>query len=76
MIESKIAVGVGYDFVIVSSEKVRGISLKNTWTPVKVDGEIYPLYKGAEYVDSAKIDVIMDNPPYPKIYKIAEHTVK
>lgn len=76
MIDSKIAVGVGYDFVIVSSERTKDISLKNTWTLVSVGGEVYPLYKGTEYADSAKIDTIMDNFPFPKIYKISDHIVK
>ena len=58
---SKIAIGAGYGFAIVNSSDVKGIALKNTNQLVKVNGEIYPLYKGQTYEDSRKIDNVLDN---------------
>lgn len=76
MINVEIAVGVGYEFVIASSELVHGIWLKKTNQLVSVNGKTYQLYKGSEYEDSRKIDAIMDGPAHPQIYKIDTHLVR
>lgn len=60
-INSKIAIGAGYGFTIIDSPTVKGIALKNTNQFVKVNGEIYPLYKGQTYEDSRNIDYILDH---------------
>lgn len=60
-INSKIAIGAGYGFTIIDSPTVKGIALKNTNQFVKVNGEIYPLYKGQTYEDSRNIDDILDH---------------
>lgn len=75
MIKVRLAVGVGYEFMVVSSDLVRDIRLVRTNQLVLVNGETYSLYKGLEYEDSTKIDNLMDGPTHPKIYKIAEHLV-
>lgn len=59
-INSKIAIGAGYGFAIVDSSVVKGVTLKNTNQLVKVNGEIYPLYKGQTYEDSRNIDDFLD----------------
>ena len=76
MISVKLAVGVGYEFTITTSDMVNGIALKRTEKLVSVNGEIYTLYKGLDYEDSAKIDAIMDAPNHPPIYKIDAHIVR
>ena len=60
-INVNIAVGVGTKFAIVSSESVKHIVLQNTHTIVEVDGKTYPLYKGATYDESRKVDDYFDN---------------
>ena len=60
-INSKIAIGAGYGFTIVDSSVAKGIALKNTNQLVKVNDEIYPLYKGQTYEDSRNIDDILDH---------------
>ena len=76
MIEVKLAVGVGYEFAIINSDEVHGISLKNTHSLVSVNDEVYPLYKGETFNDSKKIDEIMDKPNHPQIYKIDKHLIR
>ena len=76
MIKTKLAVGVGYEFVIVSGNLVQDVTLQNTNQLVSVSGVVYPLYKGLEYADSKKIDAIMDGPNHPQIYKINSHIVE
>ena len=75
MIEAKVAVGVGYEFSIVSGNLVKDVCLEWSGEVVNIGGETYPLYKGLEYEDSRKIDAIMDGPTHPNTYKIAEHIV-
>lgn len=76
MLDTKFAVGVGYEFIIVSGDLLCGIRLKNTHGLVAVNEEVYPLYKGETYDDSTKIDAIMDGPAHPQIYKIDKHLVQ
>jgi hypothetical protein len=68
MLEVKVAVGVGYEFAILSSNLIKDIKLNSTETLVSVDGEVYPLYNGETYEDSRKIDEILDGSTHPKIY--------
>ena len=75
MFDVKLAVGAGYEFVIASSDDVRGVWLKRTEQVVSVNGATYPLYKGSEFEDSVAIDAIMDAPNHPQIYKIEPHLV-
>lgn len=63
----KIAVGVGYVFAVVPSEEVHGIKLKSTDEVVEYAGETYPLYIGAAYEDSRKIDAILDSGKYEEM---------
>lgn len=53
-INTKIAVGVGYKFAVVNANAVKNIELQNTYVLVKVQDEVYPLYKGKTYEDSRK----------------------
>jgi hypothetical protein len=73
-INVKIAVGVGYNFIIANSDDVKGICLENTGSVVKVNGETYPLYKGLTFAESQKVDAIMDSGKYVE-YGINEHKV-
>lgn len=57
----KIAVGVGYAFNLLPSETVAGIGLKDSGTVVTVDGQDYPLMKGATYEDSRLVDGLLDS---------------
>ena len=72
----KIAVGVGYNFIIANSEDVKNIALENTGTIVKVDNECYPLYKGLTFGESQKVDTIMDSGKYTEMavsdYKVSK----
>ncbi len=60
-IELRLALGVGQKFAIVNGSKVGHIAIKNTHTLVKVDDEVFPLYKGKTYEDSRKVDEYFDN---------------
>lgn len=73
-INVKIAVGVGYNFIIANSEDVKDICLVNSGTIVRVDKETYPLYKGLTFAESQKVDAIMDSGKYVE-YGINEHKV-
>ena len=73
-ISVKIAVGVGYNFIIANSEDVKDICLVNSGTIVRVDKETYPLYKGLTFAESQKVDAIMDSCKYVE-YGINEHKV-
>lgn len=75
MINAKLAVGVGYEFVVTSAHDVKGINVKYTGKLVSVNDDVYPLYKGATFKDSLKIDEIMDGPENLQIHKINEHLV-
>ncbi len=52
--EQTIAVGVGYNFALVDSEKTSNIDLTQTGVCVKVDGIEYPLYKATTYRNQEK----------------------
>ena len=67
----KIAVGVGYNFIIADKEDVKDICLENTGTVVKAEGLAYPLYKGLTFGESQKVDALMDSGKY-KEYSINE----
>lgn len=58
--EQTIAVGVGYNFALVDSEKTSHIDLTQTGVYVKVDGIEYPLYKATSYEESRKADELLD----------------
>lgn len=73
-IKVEIAVGVGYEFTIVDTDKVRHIDLVKTDKYVRVDGLSYSLYKGKTYEDSRLVDNILDNAP--KCYQTSEHLVE
>lgn len=55
------AVGVGYAFNLLPPETVAGIGLKDSGTVVTVDGQDYPLMKGATYEDSRRVDGLLDS---------------
>lgn len=57
----KIAVGVGYAFNLVDAREASGIDLKDSGTVVTVDGQDYPLMKGATYEDSRPVDGLLDS---------------
>lgn len=63
----KIALGVGYSFVIVDSDAANRINLRKTNTIVKVDEECYPIHVGTTYEESTKIDNIMDSGIYKEL---------
>jgi hypothetical protein len=70
----KIAVGVGYNFIIADADDVKGICIENTGMIVSVEGECYPLYKGLTFGESQKIDAIMDSGKYTE-RSISEHKI-
>lgn len=53
--------GVGYAFNLLPPETVAGIGLKDSGTVVTVDGQDYPLMKGATYEDSRRVDGLLDS---------------
>ena len=57
----KIAVGAGYCFNLVDAREASGIDLKDSGTVVTVDGQDYPLMKGATYEDSRRVDGLLDS---------------
>lgn len=71
-IKTKIAIGVGYNFVVANSEDVKGIALEGTGINVEVGNQVYPLYKGTTFGESRKIDEIMDSGKYTE-RKISAH---
>ncbi|MDD3028079.1 MAG: hypothetical protein PHI41_08555 [Erysipelotrichaceae bacterium] len=71
--QQKIAVGVGYNFALVDSEKAAHIDLTKTGVYVKVDGVDYPLYKATTYEGSRKADDLLDR--YGE-YSINDYMIK
>lgn len=59
-LSGKIALGVGYCFIVVSINDINNINLKKSDITVKVNNVAYPIYFGKDYKDSTKIDKIMD----------------
>lgn len=57
----KIAVAAGYCFNLVDAREASGIDLKDCGTVVTVDGQDYPLMKGATYKDSRLVDDLLDS---------------
>ena len=54
------AVKAGYSFNLFPEEDLMHISLEKTKGMVQVDGRNYPLYCGATFADSAKVDILLD----------------
>lgn len=57
---SEMAVGVGYAFNVLPTDCVAGIELKESGIVVTVNGNDYPLLKGATFEDSQKVDALLD----------------
>ena len=74
-IDVKVAVGVGCVFAIVSPADIKHIELKNTNTVVAIDGVTYPLYKGATFAESQKVDALFDGGTYVE-RSIDEYVIK
>lgn len=58
--KNKIAVAVGYYFGFVSEEDIKDILLEPVDASIKFDSKVYDLYKGKTYVDSRKLDNLLD----------------
>lgn len=58
-INVKIAVGTNHIFKMVSPDKIKGISLKNTNIIVNHRGYSYPIYTGSTPDDLQKINKIL-----------------
>ena len=54
------AVKSGHSFNLFSEDEVSGISLEKTGGRVEVNGAVYPLYRGAAFADSQKVDDLLD----------------
>lgn len=54
------AVKSGYSFNLFTEQEVSHISLEKTGGKVKVEGEIYPLYRGSTFSESQKVDDMLD----------------
>ena len=57
---SKLAIGLGVKFNIFDLKILDHIELKKVGVVVEVDGKIYDLYKGKTFLDSVKIDMLLD----------------
>lgn len=57
---NKIAIKVGYEYIVANKEELSGISL--VYTGQEING--YPLYKGETFEDSQKLDKIFDSGKY------------
>jgi hypothetical protein len=54
------AVKAGYNFNLFPEENLSGIDLEPTGGKVEVGGVVYPLYRGATYAESEKVDRLLD----------------
>ncbi|OCN04939.1 DNA helicase [Erysipelotrichaceae bacterium MTC7] len=68
----KLAVKVGNEFILEDENTFNGINLIETGTKVEVNEKEYPLYKGATFEESRKIDDLLDSGNY-EIYKLSDH---
>lgn len=58
---SKIALNVGYEYIIVDRDDVKDIYLVDTNNALILDEGNYSIFKGATHYDSTKIDELMNN---------------
>ena len=72
--DEKVAVKVGTEFILASKTDSFAIRLEDTGRKVEVDGEIYNLKKGASYIESTKVDRLIDTGKY-KPLKIDDYPV-
>jgi len=72
--DEKVAVKVGTEFILASKTDSFAIRLEYTGRKVEVDGEIYNLKKGASYIESTKVDRLVDTGKY-KPLKIDDYPV-
>lgn len=54
------AVKAGYNFNLFTEEELSHIALEKTGQKVMVDGAAYPLYRGATFHESEKVDALLD----------------
>lgn len=54
------AVSVGYCFTVVDDQELTDINLKPTGEEVVLDGKVMPLMAGATFLDSQKMDDLLD----------------
>ena len=54
------AVSVGYCFTVVDDQELTDINLKPTGQEVVLDGKVMPLMAGATFLDSQKVDDLLD----------------
>lgn len=54
------AVSVGYCFTVVDDQELTDINLKPTGEEVVLDGKVMPLMAGATFLDSQKVDDLLD----------------
>ncbi len=54
------AVKAGYRFNLFTEDALSHIALEKTGQKVMVDGAVYPLYRGATFHESEKVDDLLD----------------
>ncbi|WP_371821676.1 helicase-related protein [Gemella sp. zg-1178] len=71
---SKIAVKVGTEFILLSQSDIKEIELDihSSNEHVFVEGKQYPLYSGTTFVESTKVDGLIDSGEFT-VYKINEY---
>lgn len=65
----KLAVKAGTELAILDSSELNHIDLKSTGSKVLVDGVVYELRRGTTYLDSSKIDEILNT---KKVFKVSD----
>jgi len=70
----RIALCVGYSFIIAERINLRHVSYMTTDQYVKLDGVEFRLHKGATFADSQKVDELIDNRGYNE-YNINEYKI-
>ena len=68
------AVKAGYGFNLFQEQELSHIALEPTKGTVMVEGIAYPLYRGATYAESEKVDRLLDEKGDLRIrdYKVPE----
>ena len=59
---NKIAIKVGYEYIVADKEELIGINLTNTGEQI----DSFPLYKGETFEDRQKLDRVFDSGKYKK----------
>ena len=70
----KVAVKVGYEFILITKQDSFAIDLEGTGRKVIVDGKEYNLQRGTTFEESTKIDNLIDSGKYESL-KIEDYVI-